>query len=339
MLASGSIGLARYKWLAEYVNARPEYGLAHRIYRRWGNYDALIFLKSMGDRSMDLVRKMQRSRRPVVFDANVNYYSRDGKEYYERMLPSEKQRDDAIEVTTASDAVIADSQYIKAVCQNYNANVEWIPDNVRMDLVPAYQTWCLNSKRLQLLWCGEAVKLFELLVIKKLLLDFADRIELILITNDFAALNRWHGDYKSQFQALLDRVPHRIIAYQSIEHLFKIYASGGVFISPRFLDNSYNLGHTEWKITLAMACSRLALCSPLPSYLDVSAKAEGRGIRICGTACDWEMALDTILKNDLDLRSEEENARAVVEQYYSTRVVAKYHTAFLQKVLNDMLPG
>jgi glycosyltransferase involved in cell wall biosynthesis len=332
-LTTGGVGLARYAWLAAHVNARPEFGLHHEVYQRWRRYDGLVFLKSMGPPSLALLRRGRERGVATVFDANVNYYERSGVEYYQGMLPSAEQTAEAVAITAAADGVIADSEFVLTRCLRHNPNATWIPDSVAMELVPPVARWRRAGAPLRLLWSGEAVKLFELLAVKDVLGRYARHVELVLVTNALSALERWHAGWRAEFEALLARVPHRIVPYRGIAHLFGVYAEGGVAISPRFLDNSYNLGHTEWKITLAMACGRVAVCSPVPSYARVAERAGGRGIRVCATAAEWEAALEALLGDGIDLDAEEAAARAVVERHYATAVVAAQHSAFLGGLL------
>ncbi len=330
---NGGVALARFQWLADYVNAHAAFGLRHEVYRPWRRYDALVFLKSMGESSMRLVRTARTQGTRVVFDANVNYYESSGTEYYAGMLPTAVQRQEAIEITRAADGVIADSAFLASVCAEYNPRVEWITDSVRMDLVPPYAAWRYTDGRLPLLWSGEAVKLFELLAIEEVLHRYAERIRLVLVTNSLDALARWHAGYRARFESLLAAVPHEIVPYRSIPQLFSVYARGGVCISPRFLDNSYNFGHTEWKITLAMACGRMALCSAVPSYEMAYERAVGRGIRICRSAEDWGRALDAILAGEIDMEAEGVAGRDVVARGYSTAVVAATHSRFMRGLI------
>jgi len=331
VVKTGGIGLNRFWWIANYVNSHPEYHVQYGMYRRWKHYDVLLFLKSMGAQSLQLMREHQKRGGVAIFDANVNYYHIDGENYYEGMLPVDAQRRQAIEMTASADAVIADSRYIANIAAQYNSNVRWIPDNVCMDLVPQYQHRKRNCKKLRLLWSGQAVKLFELLAIEKVLLGHASNIELILVTNSLGALDRWRPGLKARIIRLLDKVEHQIIEYRSIEQLFGIYLEGGVLISPRFLDNTYNFGHTEWKITLGMACGRLALCSPVPSYLDVAERAGGKGIRVCKSAMEWQEMLALLIAGDINLEEEELVARDVVERYYETTVVGRQHAESIYK--------
>lgn len=329
----GGVSLARYDWLMRHVNARPAFGIRHERHVPRRRYDVVIFLKTMGGNSMETLAEARRRGARILFDVNVNYFERDGAEYYEGMLPTARQQADTIEMARAVDGVIADSSFLESVSRRYSGRVKWIPDNVELAQIPPYRPSRIGVKPLQLLWSGEAVKLFEFLSIEDVLRRYAPWIELVFVTNTLAALDRWHPPYRERFQSLLRYVPHRIVPFRSIAELFDVYAQGGVLISPRFLDNSYNLGHTEWKITLGMACGRMAMCSPLPSYLDVAERSGGRGIRVCETPEDWERALDALLSGGIVVEEEEGAARNVVEAHYSTRAVARMHSLFLKEVV------
>jgi hypothetical protein len=152
------------------------------------------------------------------------------------------------------------------------------------------------------------------------------------VTNELSALDRWFEPWKSRFEALLADIEHQIIPFRSVAELLKVYNSGGVFISPRFLDNTYNWGHTEWKITLPMSCGRVALGSPLPSYREVADRSAGAGVRLCEDDDAWMAAFDAVLSGSFDFSTEEAAARAVARTHYSTPVVAATHQAFVTEV-------
>jgi glycosyltransferase involved in cell wall biosynthesis len=209
--------------------------------------------------------------------------------------------------------------------------VRWIPDDVDLRMA-GYSPWKRDGK-LNLLWSGESVKLFELLRIESVLREYAPYIRLMLVTNDLAALDRWFDPWKSRFQDLLKDVEHEVVPFRSVRSLMQFYTKvGGVFISPRFLDNSYNWGHTEWKITLPMACGRVAIGTPLPSYCDVAERSGGAGLRLCESDDDWAAAFENVLSGQFDFAAEENSARRVVEKHYSTPVVAAAHAKFVTEV-------
>ncbi|MDH3467416.1 MAG: glycosyltransferase [Gammaproteobacteria bacterium] len=295
----------------------------------------MVFLKAMGVRAAALLRRLRDKDVPAIFDANVNYYELGGEEYYRDMLPTERQKRQAIEMTEQASAVVADSQYISGQCAPYNANVKWIPDNVRLDLVPPYQPYDYSTGRLRLLWSGQVAKLFELLHIESELRRYAHDIELVLVTNPLKGLERIRPDVRLRLTDLLESLDVRIVDYRDPLQLLQVYSEGGVSISPRFLDSPYNLGHTEWKISLAMACGRVVICSPVPSYSTVQERAGGVGIRVVDSPVGWASIFDQILTGGFDFATEERGAREVIRKYYSTDVVAGQYSEFLESVVGS----
>ena len=333
ILTGGGVGLARFLWLARYVERQKDLGVHYSVYRPWRRYDAVIFLKSMGTRALDLLQRLEQQGVPCIFDINVNYFEPGGKEYFSNMIPTEQQRHEVVAMAESATAVIADSEFIAGRSREYNQRTLWVSDNVPMDLLPEYKP-TRSGKLLRLLWSGESVKLFELLAAEKALIAVKDKVELVLVTNDLAALDRLSPDIRKRLENLLSRLSVSVIKFHSIQHLFQVYSEGGVFISPRFLDSPYNMGHTEWKITLAMACGRVALCSPVPSYVKVAERSGGRGIRILNDQDAWRNALEEVLNSNFDWEKEELAAHSVVDRFYSTREVASAHAAVVQDVVN-----
>lgn len=324
----------RFGWIAGAVTAvNPE--LVYELYRPHRRYDALVFVKSMSVPCRDLARSARDNGIRVVFDANVDYYTPfEGRSHFDGMAPSVGQREAALEMARLSHAMIADSEHIADICKPLHRNVAWVSDNVLMDLVPPASHWS-PEPRLPLLWSGEATKLFELLLIEDVLKTLAPRIRLVLITSDLdAAFAKWSPDYASRIRSLLETIEHRLIRFTDIPNLLSVYAAeNGIFISPRFLDNTYNLGHTEWKITLPMACGRVVFCSPQRSYETVAALAGSHGIRICRGREDWLAAFDCALTGRLDYEAEGKAAFRVVDANYATPIVAAKHSKVLMDVL------
>ena len=328
------LSLARLHWIMPRVNNDPDSGLYYEVFNPWRRYDGLVFLKAMGDKAYRLARRYLKSGKPVIFDANVNYYEINGVEHYDGMLPKVDQKKAAVAMTEVASAVIADSELIADHCRTHNQSVFWLPDNVEMNQVPLATDRC-KPKRPRLVWSGEALKLFELLLIEECLRRFSDHLHLVLVTGDLSVLSRWSECYRQRFRRLLDDVGAEILPYRGIEHLFETYSQADVVISPRFLDNSYNLGHTEWKITLGMACGCLAIASPVPSYQTVFNRSLNGEILICSTAADWCMAFDTLLTSGVNKETRELSTK-LVDQYYSSEVLAKDHSVILGQQFPDI---
>ena len=335
--SGSSVSLMRFEWVARYVNKNRLHTFHYELYRPWRKYAGVIFLKSMGNKCEYLAMKLKSRGVKTIFDTNVDYFTpASGTFYYEGMAPTVKQRRAAIEMAELCDVVIGDSQYLTKVASKYNSRAKWIPDNIRNDLIKSGASWKpKEGSKLPLLWSGQACKLFELLRIKDVLIKYSDRFHLKLVTNSLDDLNRCYQPYREQFLNMLNQVSHQFIKFISIEDLMELYSGGGIYISPRFMDNTYNQGHTEWKITLAMASGRIALCSDVPSYVDVFERAEGVGIRICRNGEEWRRALQEVLSADINWEQEQQAAMKVVKDYYSTKVVAQMHADFLNEILSD----
>lgn len=328
-----AVGTMRVGWLIECVNGCRELNARYQWYRPFQAYDAVVYVKSMSEECCEHAASVRRNGGVAVFDANVDYFSGADSDvfYYEGMAPTDSQRKQAIAMARTCDGVIADSPHVLSVAESYSSRVVWIPDNVRDGLiVDADRLSPAKSAKINVFWSGQSAKLFELLLIGDALLSVKDRIKMIIITNGLDALQKWPLSQKKALEKLLGGLECERLPFTSIEDLCRAYDRGGVCIAPRHMDSSYNLGHTEWKITLAMARGVPALASPLESYRKVAERSEGRGIRICACEEDWRKALAAAAAGEYE--REGGAAVNVVREYYSTSVVASDHVAFLNSI-------
>lgn len=329
----------RFGWVAQEVNRRTEQGLHYELFKPWRDYDAVVFLKSMEHGCADLADELRGRGKCVVFEANVDYYS----EVVPGSLPAElvpdpSQRAKAVRMTGAAAAVIASSRQLAGVCGQWNTNVTWVPDNIPSRMVPAPgDPSSTDGQRLEIWWSGMASKMVDLLLIGEVLGRLGQRVRLNIVSGDVeAALGRLPGETSSRLRGLLAAVPHRLHRFRSIPDLLALYAAGpGVIISPRFLDNPYNAAHSEWKITLGMACGLPAVASPQPSYLDVMERCDHpRAVTVCRTDKEWEEAFLRALETK-ERAEMAEAAREVVRCHYSTEVVARLHAETLRRALEN----
>jgi len=331
--SNSPVGFMRFGWIADAVN-RVERDLHYELFRPFRRYDAVVFLKSMGKDCITLAQNLKKQGVKIVFDANVDYLTpAEGTFYYEGMAPTEAQRLDMLDMLNVADAVIADSELIAKHCQAIHPKVNWISDSVKMDLVPRPRGG-VNRDRLTVLWSGTSCKVFELLLIAPILLAHAERLRLVLVTDEWSGVERCFEPYQQQVKDLLAGLEHEIIRFRSIEQLLSVYTDGNLFVAPRFLDNTYNMGHTEWKITLPMACGRFVLASPQPSYLTVFARSNGKGLRICSNLNDWSREMNAVLGGTINLEEEGKYGRRTVETYYATEKIARVHAVLMRQLLH-----
>jgi glycosyltransferase involved in cell wall biosynthesis len=331
--AGSPMSFMRFRWVAEALRTADS-AWRYELYRPGRRYAAVVFLKSMGPHCLALAQRLRAAGTAVLFEANVDYYTRfEGEARLDVMAPTAEQRADAVAITEFADGVMGSSRHLTEVCREFNPAAAWVPDNVDWRLRPAaVQREPMRDGRLQVWWSGMAAKLFEFLAAEEAFLALADRIHLQLVTDDLErARGRWPAAVRERVENLLAQVPHTRHRFRDIPHLLGLYAGGGVIVSPRFLDVPYNLSHTEWKITLGMACDLPAIASPVPSYCDVAERSAPGAVTIASETGEWVDAIEKFLAGDAR-REAGKAAGEVVRTHYATPVVAKQHAAWIEEV-------
>lgn len=326
----------RFRWIAAEVNRNRE--LHYELYKPWRSYDLVVFLKSMGVRCEHKMQSLQKAGTKVIFEANVDYYTESASMNLPgELAPTAEQRRTAIAMTTGADAVIASSRQLKKICLEFSKRVYFTPDNIPPDLMPGGPIPpCVQNGCLQLWWSGMPTKLYDFLLIADVLKELSSQLHLHLVTGNVdEAVRAWPSESAHAFRCFLSKVPHTFYRFQNISQLLKLYHSrGGVIVSPRFLTSPYNQSHTEWKLTLGLACGMVGLGSPLPSYEDAAHLTNGQALRICHNPEDWSVALMDILDRPDETWKAGLAGRPAILAKYGTPCVAKEHASIVSQVLN-----
>lgn len=335
---SSPMHFMRHGWVADAVNRDPEIGLRYELFKPWRRYDAVVFLKSMEAGCAEHAERLKERGVKVIFEANVDYYTEGGADGLAAHLkPTPSQREMAIMMTTLADSVIASSRNLAGICSKWNQRVSWVPDHIPERMIPVSGCHPNNGFVLPVWWSGMADKISDLLATGEALRSIGKGIHLHLVTGDLSqAMSSLDESMVDGIKSVLSSVPHTVYRFKSVRHLLDLYASvGGVIISPRFLDSPYNRSHTEWKITLGMACGLPAIASPQPSYLDVRDRsADQTAVTICTSPGEWAAAFETARRNEWRNRASEA-ACSVVREHYVTEVVAPRHAEAVRNVLTS----
>ncbi len=327
----------RFHWVAREINQGTT--LRYELFKPWRHYDAVVFLKSMGDQCERLMDKMQKSGTRGIFEANVDYYTRATcANLPGELAPTEAQRTTATAMTQNSDGVIASSRRLSEICKNYAIHVYPVTDHIPPGMIPKGNPGNVKlDGRIQIWWSGMPAKLYDFLLISNVLEAQSKNLHLHFVTGDAeAAISSWPEESIRKFRALLDTVPHTFHKFRGVPDLLRLYHSqGGVIISPRYLDSPYNHSHSEWKLTLGLACGLCGIGSPLPSYED-AAKTAGneKALRICRTNQDWGAAFEEII-SDPEMAWQSGVAGAVpILKTYGTPRVAGLHAQAVMNILD-----
>jgi hypothetical protein len=329
----------RFGWIAREVNREQSLGVRYELFKPWRRYDAVVFLKSMEAGCADFAERLKHRGTKVIFEANVDYYTEGGEGTLPGHLrPTSAQREKAIRMTSLADGVIASSSHLASICAAWNPKVFWVPDQIPAKMVPKSQdVVSRHDSVLHVWWSGMPDKASDLLAAGDAMRSMRKKIRLHLVTGDMReAFKQMDPVSASALEAMLSDVPHVLHRFRSIQHLLSLYAeTPGVIISPRFLENPYNQSHTEWKITLGMACGLPAIASPQQSYLDVLERAaDPSAITICGSPEQWRVALERALDRSRHVIASKA-ARKTVETHYVSEVAARQHLQAMHSILES----
>jgi glycosyltransferase involved in cell wall biosynthesis len=297
------------RWLNRNTPIRNE------LYRSGRVYDVVVFVKAMNERVQSEAEHARGRGARIVFDANVNYYEVWGEYDLPGTRPTEEQQRDAEAMTRAADAVVADSSYILSVVSRFNERARWIPDNVDIGIFrprPGHA-----GRRLRLAWSGRSHKAAPLTLLVEPLTALED-VELVVVS-----------DARPPELDVLARVTRCSYEPFDLRRYARVLRSCDAIVSPKRLVNGYELGHSEWKITLGMAVGLPAVASPQQSYVE-AIEAHGGGI-VADSPGEWRAALERLL-DPAERASLGARARRTVEERYSTPVVAQRYAEFLLEV-------
>lgn len=293
------------RWLNE--NSRDWW---NEIYRPGRRYDIVVFFKAMDAACQTEAARLRSRGTRVVFDANVNYYEIWGEYNIEGTQPTPTQQQDAVAMTREADHVVADSSYIAEVARRHNPQVTCIPDNLDINLFRRLKPH-VPVGNVRIAWSGVAKKADHLLMIREALAGLRGA-ELVLVSDEKPAV----------LPELGGLIPTRFVRYSDTAYA-RVLQGCDIIISPKRLINAYEMGHTEYKITLGMAVGLPAVASPQPSYVEAISYAGG-GLLV-ETSEQWRAALQGLI-DDAGLRQDmgERAARTVRERYATSVTGAAY---------------
>jgi glycosyltransferase involved in cell wall biosynthesis len=311
-----SLGM-RVSQVAQWVN-RYAPDCHCEMYRPDQRYDAVVFFKAMGLSEQKEARKIKDYGGKVIFDANVNYYEIWGKFDTFSNQPTIEQQKDAILVTSEADLCVGDSTKLCELARKHNLKVHWIPDNVNMNVFRFVRKHG-PVQPVRLVWSGISFKADHLLLLEDVLPKLKN-VELIIVSDMPPPV----------IKKLTPIVKCRYVPYSDRGYA-RLLSQCDIIISPKQLVNSYEIGHTEYKITLGMAAGLPAVASPQQSYIE-AISYKGGGV-IASTSAEWFAALDNLIKNHKLREDLGEKARQTVIERYSTPVVAKKYHQVIKKCL------
>lgn len=276
--------------------------------------DLVIFIRRQDNQSQFILQNLRRLMVKTVFLTGVNYYERTGNLTKVDRSVSLDQIKNCISMTYNSNAVLVSSQFLKERASRYNPNVYYIPDSIDMHhFLFKKNAHDYDKDELILVWCGVSVKAWVLNILKDAIKDLPLRLLVI-------------SDKKPDLD-----VPFEFEKFDY--HTFpQTILRGDICVCPRVLDNSYDMGHSNFKINVFLAQGIPAFVSPQESYEEVfQIGSEKRPIgQIIEQPSDWKKMFIKALDNRDTLKKASFNAIEKVRPYSTERVLEQYEKMFKQ---------
>ena len=270
--------------------------------------DVAILMRWHDDAAYDLVNQLNDRKVKTILDLCVNYFD-ETQSCHQHYGARMEQVHQAKRITPTVDLVICGSEYIRQKAAEFNKNSVYIPESVDYrHFTHRKSQHDFNQRTLRIIWSGQAVKAKEVADIYPLLEKKDTSLTII-------------SDKKPNMPGIYEYLPWSYYTFP------KSILLGDICISPRRIDNAYDLGHSHFKIGVFMGQGVPALASPLPSYKEIISTTNGG--KICHSADEWATTLNEILEDRNTLWQWSQAAYDGIRNTYSTElVVDKYIKTF-----------
>lgn len=211
--------------------------------------DICLFFRGVSEETINIARNLKKNGKKVVYILDVNYLERIGDSLWLNQVNDEHIKNSHI-FCQLSDIVLCTSPYIAERVQHHGyLSVYWPQGIDNRHFIVKKE---INLSEPLLVWCGHAIKA-----------ELVDEVTL--------ALN-------SKLLIISEMKPKLSCSYKFKKWKYRKLPSyllqADIGIAPRVLDNSYNLGHSSFKILVYLAAGLPVLVAPLPSYCDIIVNGE-----------------------------------------------------------------
>ena len=311
---SGSIWI-RCLQLIPYFN---QMGIDSVINDLESDTDISIFVRWQNSDAYETALKQKSKGQKIIFDLCVNYFDEVHIENLKGPV-TKSHINDCKKMVSVSDVITCASKYIANRASEYHSTVEYLPDSIdskHFNLTKNILDFKKN--KLSAIWSGVAPKSADLNPIIPILKR--NKIDLKIISN-----------YKPRFRRHILQW-FKFNRTQKIKWSYKTFPSnilkGEFCVAPRTLSNTYNKGHSFFKVGVFLSQGIPAIASPVPSYHEVlQNNVQGR---ICENLNEWDKTIQEIKEDPNILVNWSNKATKSMQEFHTSQIVKKYSQIFNQ---------
>lgn len=295
------------------INNFPDKNFHLEMYKPWKKYDIVVFQKNFNEKALRLATTLKKNGAKIIFDVNVNYYD-DSSQTIRK-----EQHEAVIKFTEIVDCIISPSQYISNFIEERfpQKSVFCVEEHLPEFLYGIEKKYPPFNKKVKLLYSGYAVKAKEILLIEEQIKKLSKKylIEYILIADKDPKLK-------------IDGIKTKFIQYKRRD-IHDSLLKGDIFLAPRDLKNTYNLGHSFSKIGQPMAAGIPVIASPVIAYKGSPA------ILIDDFGVRWSTEIERLIKDKTYYEKLSSRGVDYCQKNFSTKAIMTKYLKLFNKLIEQ----
>ena len=277
--------------------------------------DLAIFVRRQDNTDYELAKRLKKRNIKLILDLCVNYFVESSTPGM--LKPVTKEHiNNCVRMTKLCDAVFCASLNIKDSAKKFNKKSFYLPDSVDAK----HFKYIKNEKdflrkRIRAVWAGTTEKANELLEYMNIL----DELNISLrIISEKRPKNFGYPFFFSPHKAYFSKWKYKTFP--------KTMLKGDFVFAPRDISESYNRGHSFFKIGIFLSVGIPVIASPVPSYKELIFKNNCG--KICETKNDFRKTIKSICSNRQRLVSWSKSAQLIMKKYTTSEISKKYIESF-----------
>jgi hypothetical protein len=278
------------------------------VFNKSEKVDLAVFVRWQNEEAFSLAESLKEKGVKVVLDLCVNYLDVTG-ELGRGYGVSPDQQKEVLKMINISDAVFCASDHITQRVKQEHDQVYYLSDSVDFSVFKYRKELSeYDKKKINLSYSGVSTK-----------------------TNYFFDEIYPHLDlHKFKLSLIMEKRKPFFRRYKFIKWDYYNFpydlSRQDIGMAPRIISNTYDQGHSVFKIAVYLAQGIPVLASPVPSYFEIF-NYHNVG-RICLTPNDWKEAFEFIYEEREEVKKWSEAAVDSVRSFSSEELAEQYLRAF-----------
>lgn len=284
------------------------------FYNPLWDYDILVFQKIFDEKALEIAKRAKARGTKIILDLNVNFFDEVSQ------IIGNDQRRQVKDFINFADYVITTSPHLKEKFAAYfpGDKIRIIEENIiNYGVRKEIRESDISHTGVNLTYVGYSPKVKDLLLIKKALKKLSKKLPVTIYAFSEKDVDLDFEDPNIKF------VCKRYNQFTIFDDL----CVGDIYIAPRDLNETYNLGHSFNKIGQPMSIGLPVIASPVPSY------QKSPAILLETMGDEWREEILRLMKDREYYKAVSEQGVKFCDENYSSRVIMDKYLELFQKNL------